>query len=100
MSEKKPVNLYEILDNEMARMHQLLLAYLALPKEDGYSHSSYGGLNSGSAFNSTHANVIPIYKRIMEMQDLMLKALVAHDEIIQEKVAELALTGENDEAKV
>jgi hypothetical protein len=33
-----------------------------------------------------------IYKRIMEMQDLLLKAVVSHDVVIQEKIAELALT--------
>lgn len=94
-SNQAAINIYAILDNEMSRMHSLMQAYLALPKETTYS-SSYGGLSSTNSLSS-HAPVPAIYKRIIEMQDLMLKALVAHDEVIQEKVAELALMGNKDE---
>lgn len=89
------INIYSILDNEMNRMHGLLQTYMTLPQRDNYN-SSYGGLSSASSFSS-HAGGIPqIYKRIIDIQDLLLKALVAHDEVIQEKVAELALMGNAD----
>ena len=94
------VNIYGILDNEMTRMHQLMQTYLTLPQQDQQYGSSrnYGGL-SGSSFSS-HGAMPAIYKRILEMQDLMLKALVTYDEVLQNKVAELALTGDTGEAKV
>lgn len=94
------INIYAILDNEMARMHALLQTYMTLPQKDHYT-SSYGGLSSSSSFSS-HQNGIPqIYRRILDIQDLLLKALVSHDEIIQEKVAELALMGNaNSETKL
>ena len=96
-SNQAAINIYAILDNEMARMHSLMLAYLALPKHDTYQQS-YGGLSSGTSFSGhQHGNVPAIYKRITDIQDLLLKALVAHDEVIQEKVAELALMGIKDE---
>ena len=89
------INIYAILDNEMARMHALLQTYMTLPKEDSYQRSSYGGLSSHTSFSS-HGGMPQIYKRIIDIQDLLLKALVSHDEIIQEKVAELALMGNSD----
>lgn len=89
------INIYAILDNEMARMHALLQTYMTLPKEESYHRTNYGGLSSHSSFSS-HGGMPQIYKRILDIQDLLLKALVSHDEIIQEKVAELALMGEAD----
>ena len=89
------INIYAILDNEMARMHALLQTYMTLPKEESYHRPNYGGLSSHSSFSS-HGGMPQIYKRILDIQDLLLKALVSHDEIIQEKVAELALMGNSD----
>lgn len=94
---KQTLNLYGILDNEMARMHALLQTYMTLPQQD--SHNPYGGLSANRSFSS-HGGSPEIYKRIIKMQDLLLEAVVSHDEIIQEKVAELALTGDADETKV
>lgn len=95
------LNLYGILDNEMARMHALLQAYMSLPQSNQSTHySSYGGLSSGSAFGASPSGMGEIYKRIVKMQDLLLTAVTEHDEVIQEKVAELALTGVQDETEV
>jgi hypothetical protein len=94
LNSQAAINIYAILDNEMARMHALLQTYMTLPKEDSY-RTNYGGLSSATSFSS-HGGMPQIYKRIIDMQDLMLKALVAHDEIIQDKVAELALMGTAD----
>ena len=95
-SEQKPtLNLYGILDNEMGRMHALLQVYMTLPQDQGYPRGS-GGLSSFG--HSSPGTQIPmLYKRIIEMQDLLLKAVVAHDAVIQDKIAELALTGDKDE---
>jgi hypothetical protein len=76
-------------------MHALLQTYMTLPQKDHYT-SSYGGLSSTSSFSSHQGGIPQIYKRILDIQDLLLKALVSHDEIIQEKVAELALMGNAD----
>lgn len=97
---RQPLNLYGILDNEMARMHALMQTYLTLPQQQVVQnhHSSYGGLSSGASF-SGHGNMPEIYKRILHMQDLLLKAVTSHDVVIQEKIAELALTGDAGETK-
>lgn len=89
---KVPLNLYGILDNEMSRMHALLQAYLALPSEDnGY------GVSHHRSFSSKRQDIPELYKRIIHMQDTLLTALASHDKLIQDKVAELALTGDKDE---
>jgi hypothetical protein len=94
-SEQKPtLNLYGILDNEMTRMHQLLQTYMTLPQEQTYSRG--GGLSSFGQ-TSPGTQIPMLYKRIIDMQDLLLKAVVAHDAVIQDKIAELALTGAKDE---
>ena len=91
--QKPPLNLYGILDNEMSRMHALMQTYLSLPTQH---NPGYGGLSSSSSFSS-HGNMSEIYKRILTMQDLLLHAVVHHDKIIQEKIAEMALTGNSNE---
>lgn len=93
----QPLNLYGILDNEMARMHALLQTFLTLPQQDNYGHRNYGGLSSSSSFSSHSGGIPEIYKRIIKIQDIMLTALASHDKNIQEKVAELALTGVPDD---
>jgi len=96
VSESKlpPVNLYGILDNELTRMHQLMALLIQQPTEqhndigNHYSHSSYSNNNMSAAFG-----------RIVELQHILTQALIAHDKLLQEKIAELALTGvPNDQA--
>lgn len=86
------INIYAILDNEMARMHALLQTYMTLPKEP----QQYSSAHSSYASGSSHSSMSLIYNRICHIQDFLLKALESHDEIIQEKVAELALMGNAD----
>jgi hypothetical protein len=94
-----PVNLYGILDNEMARMHGLMQTYLSLPKDPPqYGQHTNGGLSSLNSFSAGPHNQIPvIYKRILDMQDLLLKAIESHDVVVQDKVAELALMGKSND---
>jgi hypothetical protein len=67
------MNIYSVLDKELERMHKLLGAYMALPASNNY--------------------MIPeIYKRIVVIQDSLLEAAKNNDELIQQKVAELAFT--------
>lgn len=47
---------------------------------------------------SRDANVSAVYQRIAAMQDRLLLALDKHDALIQEKVAQLALTGDRSES--
>ena len=88
MSNKKiaAINIYEVFDNELARMHSLLAIYMQLPKEESYSRVT------GPSHTQTQ-HMSAIYKRIIDMQDILIKQFANHDEIIQNKVAELALTG-------
>lgn len=92
-TSKAAVNLYGILDNELQRMHALMQTYLTLPQQPAHYNSAGGGYT----YNPAVSNMPMIYQRIVEIQDLMLKALIAHDEVIQDKVAELALMGTKDE---
>ena len=88
------VNLYGIMDAELARMHQLLHAYMALPK-DPIQYGSYSSAGAGGP----HSNMGTIYQRIIEMQNLLLQSLITHDKELQERIAELALTGTADGPK-
>jgi hypothetical protein len=94
--QQPALNLYSILDNEMARMHSLLQAYMTLPQ---HNDTGYSGISHGSSFGAARRDVPEIYKRIVKMQDLLIQAVAQHDPLIQEKVAELALTGESDPTK-
>ena len=87
MSNQKQiaVNIYQLLDNELGRMHQLLTLYLSMPKD---TSTTYANVN--------HNGLGTIYKRMLEMQDIMLKSFETRDELIQEKVAEMAFTGNSD----
>jgi hypothetical protein len=81
------MNVYSVLNDELNRMHDLMKLYLSLPREPTYASTSLGGSNM------PHAMVTPIYKRIIEIQDILLKAVSEHDALVQEKVAELAMMG-------
>jgi len=90
---KVPVNLYGILDNELSRMHDLMRVYLALPKEESmYQQRTNGGLSS---VPQNHLG--EVYRRITTLQDLLLQSLISHDKELQERIAELALTGVRNE---
>lgn len=84
MSNLPPVNMFGILDNELARMHSLMQHYTSLNAGRSNNYGSYG-MGSSEAHE--------IYARILQMQEILLKAIATHDGTIQEKVAELALTG-------
>ena len=73
------MNLYDVLDNELKRMHGLLDTIMR------------------SSGENKDANVVEVYKRIAGMQDKLMVALEKHDALIQEKVAQLALTGDSNE---
>ena len=91
---KVPLNLYGIMDNELARMHDLMRIYLALPKEDAISSRNYHppGINM-----SASASMGELYRRILTLQDVLLQSLISHDKELQNRIAELALTGVKDE---
>jgi hypothetical protein len=85
------VNLYGILDNELQRMHDLLKVYMTLPKDEmRYTH-----INSSTYMPQT-SSISEIYKRILEIQSTLLENVITSDRSIQDKIAELALTGKED----
>lgn len=93
-SRSQAINLYGVYNEELTRMHALMQTYLQLPKDP---HGGYGSINRGyQPHPSDHMPVI--YQRIVELQNILIAALQSHDPLIQEKVAELALTG-TDEVK-
>lgn len=93
-----PLNLYGIMDAELARMHQLMHAYMSLPKDPHTQYSSHYS-SAGSTAGGPHSNMGAIYQRIITMQDLLLQSLISHDKELQERIAELALTGTADGSK-
>jgi hypothetical protein len=93
---KVPLNLYGIMDNELARMHSMFHAYLALPKEPMHYSSAHA---YGAPSQHQLSDMSEIYKRIITMQDLLLQSLISHDKELQERIAELALTGKQDDSK-
>lgn len=92
-NDKAALNMYGILDNELTRMHELMRAFMTLPKDPPHysSHSSYGG-------HPYTSDLGEIYKRIITMQDLLMQSLISHDKDLQERIAELALMGSKNEA--
>lgn len=82
--------MYSVLDNELARMHALLQTYMGLPKDRGHDY----GLTHAQSYSIPPNSGIPqIYKRILEIQEVVIAAAIKADPELQEKIAELALTG-------
>lgn len=80
-------NIYFVLDNEMERLHQLINMYAA--------HA--GKYPSAQSYDPYTTQMLTASKRLFEMQTVLIEAFKAHEPAIQEKVAELALTGGDDE---
>jgi hypothetical protein len=87
------VNIYNTLDNELNRMHVLLMYYLSLPREQHINTYSSTSLGSHQMNAPSNPQIPVIYKRISEMQEILLKAISEHDALVQQKVAELAMMG-------
>ena len=81
MSDAK--NIYQVLDNELERLHRIM---------NRDYHSQTGGFQRyGSMQDNQFA-----YSRIQKIQDILLDAVKTHDALVQEKVAELAFTSVED----
>lgn len=91
---RNAINIYSVYDNELERMHTLLLHYMAMPKDQDHRHGYPPPGMSGSSH--VHADLSVIYKRIQQLQDVLVKCIKERDEAIQDKVAELALTGDSE----
>ena len=95
-NEKQPaLNLYAVYNQELERMHDLFRYYLSLPKEDQFQNQ-YHSMGSKRPTVNPH-DIGMLYRRILDMQQLLMEALKTHEPMIQEKVAELALTGDSSE---
>lgn len=95
MSEtKQAVNIYGVLDNELARLHRLVETFVVhesrSSQRDRYGMSSYGHSSGYPSLPDAHH----IYARINEIQNILLTAVAGADALVQQKVAELALTGD------
>jgi hypothetical protein len=88
---KLALNVYGLMDNEMARMHDLFQVYLTMPK-----HNSLHMNGTSYGHQPSHTELPVIFNRIIEMQQIIMSSLAGSDELIQQKVAELALTGDSD----
>ncbi len=89
---KTAVNLYGILDNELVRMHELLRIHLSAASAHYQPHQPMGSYNHHSSMSAA-SDASEIYKRIISLQDLLVQSIITHDKELQEKIAELALTG-------
>lgn len=96
MSEtKQAVNIYGVLDNELARLHRLVETFVV--HESRSSQRDRYGLGSGYGHSSGYPSLPDahhIYARINEIQNILLTAVAGADALVQQKVAELALTGD------
>lgn len=84
---KQALNIYGVLDNELTRLHRLVETYLH------HNERSARDMRYGHGGYPSHEDAGAIYRRILEIQNIMLQAVAGSDAKIQEAVAELALTG-------
>lgn len=96
-SKLPALNLYGILDNELARMHGLIHAFITVDQQSSVSHHNHNSYGPGGSPSAHTYDCAELYKRIVAMQDLLLHSVISHDKVLQERVAELALTGVKDE---
>ena len=89
---KTAVNLYGILDNELLRMHELLRIYSSVASPHYQQHHPMGSYNNNNSMSAA-SDASEIYKRIVCLQDLLVQSIITHDKELQEKIAEIALTG-------
>lgn len=95
--KKTVINLYGAYNDELARMHELVKLQMTLIAQQPVVHGhSYGSINHGYS-NHHGVTLETFYTRMVELQNVLVEALKGHDPLIQEKVAELALTGDKDE---
>lgn len=90
-------NLYGILDNELTRLHNLLLAHLANDRGTMSHHIGNQGFGGSSGFG--HTPPFYVQERITKIQDMILSTVLAHDEKLQEKIAEFALMSKDGDTK-
>jgi hypothetical protein len=76
-------NAYDLLDKELDRLHKLLITLQA----QEMTASRYGG-----GYN----NHMPVWERIIHIQDILLKSYQANDQALQEKIAEGLLLGSSE----
>lgn len=79
MSDKAATNIFGVLDNELQRMHNLFL--LALQRKE---------------FSLEKSSLGDVYAQIKTLQDVVMEVAKTHDPVLQEKIAEMALTGKVD----
>ena len=92
-NQKTAINLYGVYNQELARMHDLMKTAM----QNNQASHSYGSINHGYHGGSNNHLFEALYQRTLELQNVLIAALKTHDPAIQEKVAELALTGTKDE---
>lgn len=97
MSSEQPksnqtiLNLYGAYNQELQRMHDLVKICIQSPTEQHYQQ--HNPMSRGYGYPPPSQDAHAFWQRIIEMQNILIAALQSHDPIIQEKVAELALTG-------
>jgi hypothetical protein len=83
------MNIYDLVSQELTRMHDLLKTCVQTSAKT----------DPRSMYSTSYGNELTdtvVWQRIIAMQDILMKALSERDVIIQEKIAELALTGKDE----
>lgn len=92
-------NIYSLLDKELERLHRLLESMSHYRSREYSMEAERYYRQFGHYPRDNYSDGTQVYKRILQIQDIVLKGFESRDQIIQEKVAELALTGDaNKEA--
>lgn len=107
MSSNRPAtNIYQLMDNELERLHDYARQYTKyLDREEqeymmrhGGRHPTFQPFHGSGGHNPRGMMTInEAYKKIEEIQAAMLQAFKYHEPLIQERIAEMVLTGKSDE---
>lgn len=89
------MNLYMLINEELTRMHRERDAWLVIinssPREQNFDQLN--GYGTGYIGQTAQRRYDEINRQIYSIREKLLSALEQHDARVQEKVAELALTG-------
>lgn len=88
MSDKPPrikvVNLYDLMDKELDRQHELLKTLIVTEAQNN--------INTWDKLSTK------VWERVTRMSDALTDAVRNHDKNVQERVAEMALTGDDTQS--
>lgn len=81
---QKVINLYDLMDRELDRQHELLRTLIVTEAQRD--------VNSWDKLSNK------VWDRVTHMADALTEAVRNHDKTVQERVAEMALTGDDTQS--